>query len=167
MSPAVTDHWKPSASDLANLVYREARLLDTRQYDAWFDLFAEDGRYWVPFSADQTDAVGQQSIIVEDKLLLRIRVERLKNPKVYSQQPAVLCQHVLQAPAVEEADPAANRYRTRTPFLYTEFRHDEQLTLTGTATHTLRAEGGKLVIVEKRVDLLNARSALPGIFLMP
>lgn len=167
MSAAVTDTMKPSQSDLANLVYREARLLDTRQYDAWFALFAEDARYWVPFAPDQTDPVGQQSIIVEDRLLLRIRVERLKSPKAYSQQPAVLCQHVLQAPAVEEADHAANRYRTRTPFFYTEFRHDEQLTLTGTATHTLRAEGGKLLIVEKRVDLLNARGPLPGIFLMP
>lgn len=159
--------WRPSDADLANFVYREARLLDTKQYAAWYDLFAEDGRYWVPMAPDQTDTIGRQSIVVEDKLMLRVRVERLASPKAYAQLPAVLCQHVLQAPSVEEADHAANAYRTRTPFLYTEYRHGEQLTLTGVATHRLRVAGAALAIVEKRVDLLNAGGALPGIFLMP
>lgn len=166
-SPAVTSRWQPSETDLANLVYREARLLDSKQYDEWFALFAEDGRYWLPMSPDQTDPKGQQSIAIEDKLMLRVRIERLKSPKVYAQQPPVLCQHVVQAPSVEEMDHAANRYRARAPFLYVEFRHDEQLMLTGVASFQLRVEGTALAIVEKRVDLLNARSALPGIFLMP
>lgn len=159
--------FQPSAADLADFVYREAHLLDTRQFEAWYGLFAEDGRYWLPMTPDQSDWGGRQSIVIEDRLMLRIRVERLKNPKVYSQQPAVRCQHVLQAPVVEAADHDANAYRTRTPFFYAEFRHDEQLTLTGVATHSLRVESGALVIVEKRVDLLNAAGALPGIFLMP
>lgn len=163
----MTSRWQPSENDVVNLVYREARLLDSKQYEAWFALFADDGRYWLPMSPDQTDPRGQQSIAIEDKLMLRIRVERLKSPKVYAQQPPVLCQHVLQAPSVEEMDHAANRYRARAPFLYVEFRHDEQLTLTGVASYQLRVEAEALAIVEKRVDLLNARSALPGIFLMP
>jgi 3-phenylpropionate/cinnamic acid dioxygenase small subunit len=116
---------------------------------------------------DQTDYVGQQSIAIEDKLMLRVRIERLKSPKVYAQQPPVLCQHVLQAPSIEEMDHAANRYRARAPFFYAELRHDEQLVLTGVASYLLRAEGARLAIVEKRVDLLNAGAALPGIFLMP
>jgi len=163
----VTSRWQPSENDVVNLVYREARLLDSKQYEAWFALFADDGRYWLPMSRDQTDPRGQQSIAIEDKLMLRVRIERLKSPKVYAQQPPVLCQHVLQAPSVEEMNHAANRYRARAPFLYVELRHDEQSMLTGVASYQLRVEGAALAIVEKRVDLLNARSALPGIFLMP
>lgn len=159
--------WEPTAADIADLVYREARLLDDKDYDAWFALFAEDGRYWLPMARDQTDYVGQQSIAIEDKLMLRVRIERLKSPKVYAQQPPVLCQHVLQAPSIEEMDHAANRYRARAPFFYAELRHDEQLVLTGVASYLLRAEGARLAIIEKRVDLLNAGAALPGIFLMP
>jgi len=157
----------PSAADLAEFVYREAHLLDTRQFDAWYALFAEDGRYWLPFTPEQTEWRTEQSVLIEDKLMLRVRVERLKSPKAYSQQPPVRCQHVLQAPAVELSDPAANAYRTRTAFFYTEFRHGEQIMLTGTARHTLRADSGALVLVEKRIDLVNAAGALPGIFLMP
>ena len=157
----------PSAANLAEIVYREAHLIDTRQFDAWYALFADDGRYWLPYSPEQTEWRTEQSVLVEDKLMLRVRVERLKSPKAYSQQPPVRCQHVLQAPAVELSDPAANAFRTRTPFFYTEFRHGEQTMLTGMVRHTLRIEGGTLRIVEKRVDLVNAAGALPGIFLMP
>ena len=29
-------------------LYREARLLDDRQWDAWLDCYAEDVTYWMP-----------------------------------------------------------------------------------------------------------------------
>jgi 3-phenylpropionate/cinnamic acid dioxygenase small subunit len=158
----------PTAADLADFVYGEARLLDERRFQEWYDLFAEDGRYWLPMRRDQTDAVGEQSITVEDKpLLLKARVLRLTSGKTYSDKPPVLCQHVLQAPVCEELDHAANRYRTRAPFLYAEFRGEEQRLFAGTAQHLLRLDGGTLRIVEKRVDLLNAAAPLGTLFLMP
>jgi 3-phenylpropionate/cinnamic acid dioxygenase small subunit len=158
----------PAETDLAAFVYREARLIDERRFQEWLDLFAEDGRYWLPMRRDQTDPVAEQSITYEDKpLLLKARVLRLAAGKAYSDSPPVLCQHVLQAPEVEELDHAANRYRTRTAFIYAEFRQDEQLVLAGTARHTLRLDAGALRIVEKRVDLLNAGAPMATIFLMP
>lgn len=159
--------WQPSESDLARFVYDEADMLDARRHSEWFDLFAEDGRYWLPMRRDQTDPVGEQSLVYEDKLLLRIRIERLANPKTYSQQPPTRCQHILQAPRAEEIDPGANRYRTRTNFLYLEHREADQVMLAGSVGHLLRVEGGALRIVEKRVDLMNADCILPAIFLMP
>ncbi|MCW5770708.1 MAG: hypothetical protein KIT16_03665 [Rhodospirillaceae bacterium] len=163
----MTTQWQPSESDLVRFVYDEAEILDSRRHQDWFELFAEDGRYWLPMRRDQTDPVGEQSLVYEDKLLLRIRLERLASPKTYSQQPPTRCQHILQAPRVEEADAGANRYRIRTPFLYIEQRQGDQVMLTGTVSHLLRAESGALRMVEKRVDLLNADGILPPIFLMP
>ena len=158
----------PAEADLAAFVYREARLVDERRFHEWLDLFAEDGRYWLPMRREQTDTSAEQSITVEDKpLLLKARVLRLASGKAYSDQPPVRCQHVLQAPAVEEIDHGANRYRTHTPFFYAEYRQGEQLVLAGTARHTLRLEAGALRIVEKRVDLLGAGNPIPSIFLMP
>lgn len=157
----------PTASDLASFVYREAELVDQRRFQEWYDLFAEDGIYWLPLSREQTDAATQQSITHEDKLLLRARIERIKSGKAYSDKPPVRCQHVLQAPVCEEIDHAANRYRVRTAFLYVEARREDQQVLAGTVEHLLRLEGGTLRIVRKRVDLLNAGAALGTIFLMP
>jgi len=157
----------PTAADLAAFVYREARLIDERKFQEWYELFAEDGHYWLPMRRGQTDPVAEQSITYEDKLLLRARVERFKSGKTYSDKPPVLCQHILEAPATEEIDPAANRYRTRTAFLYVEYRGGDQRLLAGTVEHILRLEGGGLRIVEKRVDLLDAGAPLGTIFLMP
>lgn len=64
----------PSATELADFVYREAHLLDTRQFDAWYALFADDGRYWLPFTPGQTEWLVEQSVLIEDKLMLRVRV---------------------------------------------------------------------------------------------
>lgn len=157
--------WQPAAGDLVELVYREARLLDARRYDEWYELLAADARYWVPLAADQTDPAGAQSIACEDKLLLRIRIDRLRSPKAYSMHPPPACQHVLQAPEVVRADPAANLYLTCTPFVYLESRGDGQICLGGTVTHQSRVNGARLEIVLKRVDLINAGAALPPIFL--
>lgn len=157
----------PSRSELSDFVYREAHLLDTQQYEQWYELFADDGVYWVPMSDTQTDWRQQQSLTIEDKLLLKVRVARLRESRNYGMHPGVRSQHVLQAPAVEEADSAANRYRLRTPLFYTEARGEKQTVLTGVLRHTLRAQRGQLAIVEKRVDLLNAAAALPPIFLIP
>ncbi len=158
----------PTETDLADFVYREARLIDERRFHEWFDLFAEDGHYWLPMRREQTDPLAEQSITWEDKpLLLKARVLRLASGKAYSDTPPVLCQHVLQAPACEEIDHGANRYCTRTAFFYAEFRQGEQIVLAGTARHTLRFEGGALRIVEKRVDLLSAGAPVPTLFLMP
>lgn len=163
----MSGRWVPVETDLAAFVYHEAELLDRRRFDEWLALFAGDGRYWLPLFPDQTDFMREQSLLIEDRLLLEARVERLKSGKAPGDNPKVTCQHVLQAPRVEEHAPDANRYRTRTPFLYVELRREEQQFLAGTASHLLRVEEGRLRIVEKRVDLLAARTALPAIFLMP
>lgn len=154
-------------AQLVDFVYRDAFLLDSQRLDEWCDLFADDGIYWVPMSATQTDRAQHQSITVEDKLVLQIRAARLKNPKNYPQQSGIASQHVLQAPQIEEADAAANRYRLRTAFFYAEVRGETQLILTGTLRHTLRSGPRGLEIVERRVDLLNAATPLPLIFMIP
>jgi 3-phenylpropionate/cinnamic acid dioxygenase small subunit len=155
----------PGARELAELVYREARLLDEKRYDEWFALLAADVRYWVPLAASDTDPAAGQSIAYEDRLLLEIRIRRLASPKAYSMHPPPASRHVLQAPAVETLDHAGNRYATQTPFVYVEARGDEQVTLAGSVRHEMRVEGGALRIALKRVDLVNAGAALPTIYL--
>ena len=145
---------------LTPFVYHEARLLDEQRWDEWLALFAEDGHYWVPLSPDQTDPIGHNSLAYEDTLLLKLRVERLKEGP-FSQHPRSRSQHVLQAPEVVAPD------TVRTAFFYAEVRGDEQQVHAGTVTHHLREVDGALRIVLKRVDLLSAGMALPSLQLFP
>ena len=157
----------PTAADLIAFVLHEARLIDEQRFDEWLALFAEDARYWMPLEPDQTDPVLHNSLLYEDLLLLRLRVERLKNAKTYSQKPKSRCHHLLQIPLIESCAAAGNRYETWTPFHYVETRMDEQTLFAGWARHTLAVQNGALRIRLKRVDLVNCDSAFGNIQLFP
>ena len=147
-------------TEITRFITREARLLDEKRWDEWHDLFTEDGHYWVPLTRDQPDAELHTSLAYEDKLLLRLRIERLRRGPP-SQHPESWSQHVLQAPEIEtDTD---ETWLTRTAFHYAEARGDVMQTYTGVALHHLVSEGGALRIRLKRINLLNCDAALPSI----
>lgn len=153
--------------ELADVVAAEAALLDAGRLDDWLALFTDDAHYWVPLQgARQADPFSHQSIAYEDRMLLTLRVERLKNPRAHSQHPRSSCQHVLQRSSVEPEGAAAaepDTYRLRTPFIYIEARGDEEVTLAGTCRHVLARVDGAWKIRQKRVDLLNPERPWPAI----
>lgn len=154
--------------ELFDFVAHEARLIDARRFDEWLALFAENGRYWVPLQGDaQVEGRAHNALADEDRLLLALRIERLKNPRAHSQHPPSRCQHVLQQPQLVQADVPAGRYELHTPFVYIESRGERQLTLAGTVRHRLVRRADRLQIELKRVDLLNADAPLPAIQLFP
>jgi 3-phenylpropionate/cinnamic acid dioxygenase small subunit len=152
---------------LIEFVYHEARLIDEKRFDEWYDLFAADGRYWMPLMRGQPDGAGYTSLFDEDKLLLRIRIERLRNPRSYSQANPSWCQHILQAPRLEGRDAATGIAVMRTPFMYLEYQQDQQETYAGVAWHHLKDVDGKIMIALKKIDLLNCEAALPSLQLFP
>jgi 3-phenylpropionate/cinnamic acid dioxygenase small subunit len=149
--------------DLIRFVIREARLLDEKRFDEWYELFADDACYWVPLAPGQTDPLQHTSLAYEDKLLLQLRIERLKRPNAFSQKPASRCHHLLQTPEVEKSDDAKGEYLTRTQMIYTETRGDESQRYAATAWHSLVKVNEKLKIKLKRVEILNCDAALPSI----
>jgi 3-phenylpropionate/cinnamic acid dioxygenase small subunit len=157
----------PTREALTDLVYLEARLIDEKRLEEWYELYAEDAFYWVPLTHDQPNGEDYTSLAYEDKLLLKLRIERLKSPRAYSQQPPSRCLHVLQRPEVERLDPARNEYVLRTAYVYIETRAEDQQVYGCTAWHTLVVIDGKLRIRLKRVNLLNCDAALPSIQLFP
>ena len=90
---------------ITDLIYLEAELLDTMQWQAWLDLFHPEGRYWMPLEWQQQDPVLQPSLMYEDLLLLKVRVERLSGERTFSQKPKSRCHHLLQAPRIVACDP--------------------------------------------------------------
>lgn len=150
--------------DLIDFVVHEARLLDAKHFDAWNALFTDDAIYWLPLVPDQEDGIHHSSHLYEDKLLRELRIERLKSPRAFSQQPPSRAHHLLQTPQLESSDAATHRHVLRTEFHYTEAQGDETLFLVGTVFHHLAlGQDGLLRIVLKRVNLLNADAALPAV----
>lgn len=155
-----------SLAAAVELVYREARLIDEKRFDEWYALLAEEALYWMPLSRDQPPGESHTSLLYEDRLLLKVRIERLRHPNAFSQQQPSFSQHVLQPPALESGDPDSGACVIRTPFLYVESQLDRQLLLAGVAYHHLVCERGEWKIQMKKVELLNRDAALPSIQLL-
>ena len=156
-----------SPEELVDFVYAEARLLDEQQFEAWLDLYAEDGHYWMPLEHDQTDPRLQPSLMYEDKLLLQVRVERLAGQRTYSQQPRSRSHHLLQRPSIETAQPwhqpEQGQYALRAAFHYVETRLEQQTLYAGWAGYELVAGEQGLRIHQKRIDLVNCDASFRSI----
>jgi 3-phenylpropionate/cinnamic acid dioxygenase small subunit len=159
--------WRPGADELARFAYHEARLIDEKRFDEWYELFADDARYWMPLTRGQPDGENYTSFLYEDKLLLKVRIERLRNPSSFSQQQPSFCQHVLQAPALESTSDDGKVFVLRTPFTYVESQLDTQIVLAGVCWLHLVVEEARLRIRLKKVELVNCDAALPSIQLFP
>jgi 3-phenylpropionate/cinnamic acid dioxygenase small subunit len=156
---------EPTRQELIDFVVNEARLLDARRYEEWNALFTDDAFYWVPLVPDQEDGLNHTSHMYEDKLLRELRIERLKSPRAFSQQPASRCHHLLQTPTVEVFDAEAGHFVVRSEFHYTESQGDELQFYVGTFFHHLTLQDGALRMTLKRVNLLNCDAALPAVLL--
>ena len=99
-----TDHRRARA-----LRTHEARLIDEKRFDEWYELFTDDALLLGAGGARADRPAHHNSLAYEDKLLLKLRIERLKSPLAYSQQPASRCLHVLQEPDIEKARPRRRR----------------------------------------------------------
>ena len=102
----------PTRDDLLDVVYEEAFLLDEGRFDEWLALFAPHGRYWMPLEPGQCDPHLVTSLLYEDIFMLRLRVERLKGARTFSQKPASRGHHLLQRPRICRFEPDEGRFAT-------------------------------------------------------
>ena len=149
--------------DLIAFIYHEARLLDEQRFDDWLSLFAPDGRYWMPLEHGQTDRRLTASLMDDDLFLLRLRVERLKGSRTYSQKPKSRSHHLLQQPSLRKIRSGFQSICHLDAMHYIEARQDQQDLYAAWATHDLITIAGSLRIQLKRVDLINCDAALGSI----
>jgi 3-phenylpropionate/cinnamic acid dioxygenase small subunit len=140
-------------------LFEEARLLDTRHFRDWMALFADDGTYWVPATADQQGPFDQVSLFYDDRGLMKTRVERLEHPRIHIQTPPSRTAHLVGNVMVDEADDANGHYVVSSTVIMVEYRDDQQRIFAGRQIHTLRRGGDGFSIVQKRVNLVNCDSA--------
>jgi 3-phenylpropionate/cinnamic acid dioxygenase small subunit len=144
-------------SEVEQLLYLQAELLDGKHWQGWMDLFDEQGVYWMPVTPDQTEWEGSPSIFAEDKLMMEIRKGRVSHPNAWSQVPMWETNHVVSHVVIESA--GADEVRVRSRFHMMELRRDTVRHFGGRYQHTLvRAADGALRIRLQRVDLFNSQA---------
>lgn len=149
---------------LQNFVWQENALLDEGRFDEWYELFAQDGLYWIPGESGQESPEGRMCIALENRMLMRLRIDRLSHHRAFSLQPGVRGLRVIQSPRVQSEYPDEDGcYTVRTNLIYSEYQKQKTEVLPATASYRLRAVDQAWEIVEKRVDLLSVDGYLPTI----
>jgi len=143
--------------EVEQFLYRQAELLDGKHWQAFIDLFADDGVYWMPVTREQTEWEGSPSIFAEDKLMMEIRKGRISHPNAWSQAPMWETNHLVSHVALESVTPSTIEVRSR--FHMMELRRDALRHFGGSYRHTLvRDRQSELRIKLQRVDLFNGQA---------
>ena len=132
-------------------LYREARLMDAHRYEEWLALFADDALYWIPSNEDEIDPRRQVSIAYANRQDLGLQIARLASGKAYTQDPPVrLCRVVANVEVEPEEDGEATVHSV--VHIYA-VRAGRERTIAGRVVHRLRARGGEIRIVRRKVEL--------------
>lgn len=154
----------PNLGDLEQFLYHEAKLLDSRRFEDWSDLFTDDGDYWMPVSADQPDPLNHVSILYEDRTLMALRNERFNHPNIFSQQPPSSTVHLISNVQLEQVDAESGILDVRSTFMVVETRGTGQTVFAGSNEHALVPEGDSFRIKRKKVLLVNASEPHANIY---
>jgi 3-phenylpropionate/cinnamic acid dioxygenase small subunit len=143
--------------EIEQFLYRQSELLDTKRWQEWIDLFADDGVYWMPPEPSYTTWDGTPAIFAEDKNLMEVRMRRVLHPDAWSQRPVWETNHVVSNVIVQKAGNGEVQVRSR--FHMMELRRDDVRHFAGSYAHTLLKTGDGYRIKLQRVDMANAQAA--------
>jgi 3-phenylpropionate/cinnamic acid dioxygenase small subunit len=143
--------------EVEQFLYRQAELLDGKQWQAWIDLFTPDGIYWMPPEPSHTTWEGMPAIFAEDKNLMTVRMKRILHPDAWSQRPLWETNHVVSNIIVEKE--TGDEVQVRSRFHMLELRRDDVRHFAGSYRHTLKRTPAGFRIKLQRVDMTNAQAA--------
>jgi 3-phenylpropionate/cinnamic acid dioxygenase small subunit len=139
-----------------DFVQREARLLDDRHFDEWEALWAPDGVYWIPGERDDLNAF---ALVQDNRSRITTRIRQMLDADRHSQRPP---SRTARTVAGSQASLADGEVTVRSSFVLLESRLDNLTSWGGVYEHRLRVtEGGALLMVLKKVLLVNRDQALP------
>ena len=140
-------------------VYREARLADDHDYDAWEALWTDDGIYWVPANGADPDPERTMSVIYDNRSRIRTRILQLHTGKRHSQTPKSSLRRLVSN--IEVLDAGGDEVTVGANFVVYEARDRGTRTWAGRYEYRLRAVGDSWGMVRKKVILVGNDQPLP------
>lgn len=147
--------------EVVELVYREASLLDRRQWEDWIALYTEDAVYWVPAWRNEEETTNDPEtqlnmIYLRNRGGLEDRVFRIESRDSYASLPLDRTVHLVGNVLVEKAeDDTVTAWANCLVHVYS--------TKSGPTTRgslydfTLRRENGALRIARKKITFIDDR----------
>lgn len=146
---------------LESFVYREARLADEHDYDAWEALWTDDAVYWVPANGADTDPERVMSVIYDNRSRIRTRLAQLRSGKRHSQTPPSSLRRLVTNVEVLVADQPAGEVMVGANFAVYESRERGVTTWAGRYQYRLRMVDGEWRMAAKKAVLVDNDRPLP------
>jgi 3-phenylpropionate/cinnamic acid dioxygenase small subunit len=134
-------------------LYYEADLLDSRRFDEWLNLLADDIHYWMPLrrttQAKEVEkeftAPGGMALFDDDKTILTMRIQRLAIGRAWAEDPPSRTRRLISNVRIDSID--EDELTVRSNFkLYRTRLNSEEDSWIGRREDTLRrSEGGFLL----------------------
>jgi biphenyl 2,3-dioxygenase subunit beta len=148
--------------EVEQFLYLEARLLDDRDFDAWYSLLADDISYWMPGRynrfvreiAHEFSSPGEMAHFDDDKESLGRRVTRLNTGMAWAENPPSRTRHLVSNVWVRRTDDASEFHVQSAFLIYRNRAQDEVDMWAGRRDDTLRQLGPRRwQIARRRITL--------------
>jgi 3-phenylpropionate/cinnamic acid dioxygenase small subunit len=144
--------------DVTQFIYREARLQDDHDYDAWEALWTDDGIYWIPANGEGTDPENEMSIVYDNRSRIGLRVRQFHTGKRYSQTPKSRLRRLVSNIEIL-SHTGDDIVVTSNAMVFESTTRGEQLWVSRNE-HKLRLVGDELRMAGKKVILVNNEKPL-------
>jgi 3-phenylpropionate/cinnamic acid dioxygenase small subunit len=147
----------PEYSEIAEWLYREARLLDNGEFTAWFELMTADIVYEMPTRAAVMPDEGsgfdpEFGFFAENHASMELRVKRLGTRQAWAEQPRSRTRHFVSNVLIDRT--ADGVYTVTSAFMVTRLRsHRHYDFFTGERVDVLRREGADLKLARRTILL--------------
>ncbi|MFF1613033.1 aromatic-ring-hydroxylating dioxygenase subunit beta [Amycolatopsis sp. NPDC058278] len=150
----------PRVQRAIELIWREAELLDRKEYEAWNGLYTEDGFYVIPVDPDTEDFAGTLNMVYDDARMRRMRVTRMTEGYAIAAVDAARTVRTVSrfvAESVSDTDVVVRSAQVLVA--YKRGHHD---IWAGDLVHRIRLSGEGDRIVQKVIRLVDCDEVVPA-----
>jgi 3-phenylpropionate/cinnamic acid dioxygenase small subunit len=147
--------------DAVAFIWREADLLDAREYEQWLRLWTADGIYVIPIERDVIDHAGALNIAYDDGAMREARVTRLRSG--YSMSATSAARTVRTVSRFVPLRDEPETLEVRCAQIIVEQKRDRTRVLAADVTYRIVRTGAGLALDRKVIQLIDSDEAQIGI----
>ncbi|MFM0325957.1 aromatic-ring-hydroxylating dioxygenase subunit beta [Caballeronia glebae] len=142
-------------------IWREAELLDGRDYRAWLELWDPEGFYVVPIDPNATDFAATLNYAYDDRHMRESRVQRMTSG--YSASASDAARTVRTVSRFTLSGDSADVVEVKSAQVIVAYKRNVSTIFAADLTHKISMASGEPRIVEKVVRLIDSTEALSAI----
>lgn len=142
-------------------IWREAEMLDRRDYRAWLDLWDASGFYVVPIDPQATDFAATLNYAYDDQHMRELRVQRMVSG--YSASASDAARTVRTVSRFTLTSDAADVVEVKSAQVIVAYKRGVSTIFAADLTHKISFATGEPRLVEKVIRLIDSTEALSAI----